>query len=94
MIKRDEIVKRFLDECKTSQTNQDAVDKVQKWLEVETANAELECGQGAAGFIREEANHAGRVIIMLVKGTEILAGRKSSSVAPAEAMGVPGIKNG
>lgn len=73
MIKRDEIVKRFLDECKTLKTNQEAVDRVQKWLETEISHVDML----GASYLRHEADEAGQAILMLIKCMEMVAGQKN-----------------
>lgn len=90
MITRDQIVQMFLDECKTSANNQEAVDKVDARLKAEI----LKLDAVGADLLRRETNEAGGAILMLVRCTEIVAARASSSVASGEAMGTPGIKNG
>ena len=92
MITRDQIVQRFLAECKTSQTNQEAVDKVEGWLREVIMNAEHTAPEEIPG-IKVEANEAGSAILMLIKCTEAVA-RRSSSVPPSEAFGQPGIVQG
>ena len=84
MITRDAIVQRFIAECRTSQTNQEAVDKVDAWLKAEI----MKLDGVAADRLRGEANHAGAAILMLVRCSEA---KGSSSVPSGEAMGTPGI---
>lgn len=84
MITRDAIVQRFIAECRTSQTNQEAVDKVDAWLRAEI----LRLDGVEADRLRGEVSHAGAAILMLVRCSEA---KGHSSVPSGEAVGIPGI---
>ena len=91
MITSGQIVKRFIDETRTCSNNQEAVNRVQAWLEREMAAVD---DLGKKAELKAAADSAGQTILLLIAASNKMTADKSSSVLSAEALGTPGIVQG